>query len=90
MSRPDERQGHAVVRIKGAAAEGRPGQFSLGLWRRSPGLSQTAERYGLIAELPRYPAFGGRIGAFRDFGSCAMQAAFSVSGCASVLPKKKT
>jgi len=55
MSRPDERQGHAVVRIKGAAAEGRPGQFSLGLWRRSPGLSQTAERYGLIAGPSAWP-----------------------------------
>ena len=75
---PAKKAAKPLPGAKGAAAEG-------GALRPLPGQPEQirltvayAERYGLIAKLPRYPALGGRIGAFRDFGSCAWQAAFSV------------
>ena len=85
---PAEKAAKPLPGAKGAAAEG-------GALRARPGQPEKirltvayAERYGLIAKLPCNPAFGGSIGAFRDFGSCAQ------SGCFSVLrylyQKKKT
>ena len=75
---------------KGAAAEG-------GTLRTPPGQPEKirltvayAERYGLIAKLPRFPAFCGSIGAFRDFGSCALAAAFLFPSAPLSSKKKKT
>jgi hypothetical protein len=80
ISNPGEEGSKAVAGAKGAAAEGEA-------LRAPPGQPENirltvafAERYGLIAELPRSAAEGGTLGAFRDFGSCAVQAAFFVAG----------
>ena len=76
MSSSGGKGSKAVAGSKGAAAEG-------GNLQAPPGQPENirltvafAERYGLIAELPRSAAEGGTLGAFRDFGSCAVQAAF--------------
>ena len=66
-SKPGGKGSKAVAGWKGAAAEG-------GNLQPPPGQPENirltvayAERYGLIAKLPRSPAPGGSIGAFRIF-----------------------
>ena len=66
MSSPGGKGSKAVAGSKGAAAEGE-------VLQAPPGQSENirltvafAERYGLIARLSRFPAVGGKAGAFRD------------------------
>ncbi len=67
MSKPGGKGSKAVAGWKGAVAEGRELRPPPGQPEKIRLTVAYAERYGLSAKLPRNPAFGGSIGAFRIF-----------------------
>ncbi len=67
MSKPGGKGSKAVAGWKGAVAEGRELRPPPGQPEKIRLTVAYAERYGLIAKLPRSPAPGGSIGAFRVF-----------------------
>jgi hypothetical protein len=64
---PAEQAAKPLPEAKGAAAEGEALRPSPGQPEKIRLTVAYAERYGLIAKLPRSPALGGSIGAFRIF-----------------------
>ena len=81
ISRPGGRGSKAVAGAKGAAAEGRELHPPPGQPEKIRLTVAYAERYGLIAKLPRSPAVGGALGRFgiSAAAQCGLPCLFAVS-----------